>query len=81
MTPEEAFEPMVMFFGLTNFLAIFQMMMNEIFQNLINMGKVASFIDNIIIGTEEKKGHNEMVEEVVRRLVENDLYMKPKKYK
>ena len=81
MTSKGSFEPMAMFFELTNSLAIFQMMMNEIFQNLINMGKVASFIDNIIIGTEEKKGHNEMVEEVVRRLVENDLYMKPKKYK
>jgi len=36
---------------------------------------VASFIDNVIISTETEKGHNELVEEVVRRLVENNLYM------
>jgi len=40
-----------------------------------------SFIDNIIIGTEGEEGYNELVEEVVRRLVENNLYMKPEKCK
>ena len=40
-----------------------------------------SFINNIIIGTEREKGHKKLVEEVVRRLVENDLYIKPEKYK
>ena len=79
--PEGSFEPMVMFFGLTNLLAIFQTMINEILQDLINTGKVASFIDNIIIGTETEEEYNELVEEVVRRLAENNLYMKLKKYK
>jgi len=45
------------------------------------MEKVVSVIDNIIVRTEEKEGYNEIVEEVVRRLVENDLYIKPGKYK
>ena len=54
--------------------------MNKILQDLINIGKVVSFINNVIIGTEEED-HNEIVEEVVRRLVENDLYIKPEKYK
>ena len=40
-----------------------------------------SFIDDVIIGIEEKEGHDELVEEVVRRLVENDLYMKLEKCK
>ena len=40
-----------------------------------------SFINNVIVGIEEEKGYDEVVEEVVRRLVENDLYMKPEKYK
>ena len=80
-TPEGSFEPMVMFFSLTNALATFQTMMNKILQNLINTGKIVSFIDNIIIGTEGEEGYNELVEEVVRRLVENDLYVKPEKYK
>jgi len=55
--------------------------MNEIFWDLINMGKVVSFIDNIIIGIEEKEGYDEVVEEVVRRLTKNNLYIKSEKYK
>jgi len=42
---------------------------------------VASFIDNIIIGTEGEKRHDEFVKEVVKRLAENDLYIKPEKCK
>ena len=45
------------------------------------MEKVVSFINNIIIGTEEEEGHNELVEEVVKRLAENNLYVKLKKCK
>ena len=56
-------------------------MMNEIFWNLINTGKMASFIDNVIVGTKTGEGYNELVKEVVKRLVENNLYVKPKKYK
>jgi len=70
-----------MFFGLTNSLAMFQTMMNEILQDLINTGKKVSFIDDIIVGTEIEEGHNELVEEVVRRLAENDLYVKLEKCK
>ena len=81
MTLEELFKPTVMFFGLTNLLAIFQTIMNKILQNLINTGKVASFIDDIIVGIEEKEEYDEVVEEVVKRLAENDLYMKLEKCK
>ena len=55
--------------------------MNEILWNLINIGKVAKFVDDIKVGTEKKKEHNEIVKEVVKRLAENNLYMKPEKYK
>ena len=81
MMPEESFEPTMMFFGLTNSPVIFQTMMNEILWDLINTSKVASFIDNVIIGMEGKEGHDELVEEVVRRLAENNLYVKPEKCK
>jgi len=80
-TPEELFEPMVMFFGLTNSLVMFQTIMNEILWDLINTRRVMSFIDNVIIGTEEEEGYNELVEEVARRLVENNLYVKLEKCK
>jgi len=55
-TLEELFEPTMMFFGLTNSLATFQTIMNEILRNLINTGKVVSFIDNVIVGMEEEEG-------------------------
>ena len=45
------------------------------------MGEVEKFIDDVIVGTDEKEGHDEVVEEVVRRLAENDLYVKPEKCK
>jgi len=79
--PEGSFEPTVMFFGLTNSPATFQTMMNEILWDLINTGKVASFIDDVIIGTDGEEGHDELVEEVVKKLAENDLYVKPEKCK
>ena len=70
-----------MFFELTNSVVMFQTMMNEILWDLINTGEVASFIDDMIVGIEEEKGHNKIVEKVVRRLAENNLYVKPEKCK
>ena len=81
MTLEGSFEPTVMFFGLTNLLATFQAMMNELLRDLINTRKVAAFIDNIIVGTETEEEHNKIVTEVIKRLEENDLYVKPEKCK
>jgi len=56
-------------------------MMNELLRNLINTGKVAAFIDDVIVGTETEKGHDELVVEIIRRLEENYLYVKLGKYK
>jgi len=81
MTPEGSFKPMVMFFGLTNSLATFQAMMNKLLRDLINTGKVAAFIDDIIVGTESEEGHDELVAEIVKRLEKNNLYVKPEKCK
>jgi len=54
-------------------------MMNKLLRNLINTGKVATFIDDVIIGMETEEGHDKIVAEVIRRLEENDLYVKPEK--
>jgi len=70
------FEPTVMFFRITNLLAIFQAMINKILRDLVNKGKVATFVDNMLVETETKKGYNEIVEKVLRRLKENNLYIK-----
>ena len=80
-TPEGFFKPTVMFFRLTNSPVTFQAMMNELLRDLINTGKVAAFIDDVIIRTETEEGHNELVAEVIKRLEENDLYVKPEKCK
>ena len=72
-----SFEPTVMFFGLTNLPAIFQTMINELLRNLINTGKVVAFIDDVIVEMEIEKEHDELVMEVIKRLEENDLYVKP----
>jgi len=77
--PEELFELMVMFFGLTNLPATFQAMMNDLLRDLVVEEKVAVFIDDMMVATETEEGHDEIVEEVLRRLEENDLFVKPEK--
>jgi len=42
---------------------------------------VAVFIDNVIIGTETEEGHDKLVMEVIKRMEENNLYVKPEKCK
>jgi len=69
-----------MFFGITNSPAMFQGMMNEILRDIINEGKVGAFVNNVLVGTETEKGHDELVEEVLRQLEKNNLYVKPEKY-
>jgi len=69
-----------MFFGMMNLPATFQAMMNEILKDMINEGKVVAFVDNILVGTEIEEEHDEIMEEVLKRLEENDLYIKPEKY-
>ena len=70
---------MVMFFGLTNSPATFQAMMNDLLRDLVVEEKVAVFIDDVIVATETEKGHDEIVEKVLRRLEKNDLFVKPEK--
>ena len=80
-TLEGSFEPTVMFFGLTNSLATFQTIMNELLRDLINTGKVVMFIDDIIVGMENEEGYDELVAEIIKRLEKNDLYVKLEKCK
>ena len=75
----EFFELTVIFFGITNSPAIFQAIINKILRDMINKGKVMAFINDVLVGTETEEGHDKIVE-VLRRLEENDLYIKPEKY-
>jgi len=76
-----AYEPTVMYFGLTNSLTTFQTMMNDLFWDLINQGDTATFINKILVATDTEKEHDKLIKEVLRRLEENNLFVKPKKYK
>jgi len=76
-----AYKPTVMYFRLTNSSATFQTMMNGLFRDLINQEDMATFINNILVATDTEEGHNELVEEVLKRLEENDLFVKPEKCK
>jgi len=70
-----------MYFGLTNSLTIFQTIMNDLFRDLINQGDMVTFINDILVAIDTKKGHDKLVEEVLKRLEENDLFVKLEKCK
>jgi len=51
------FKPLVMFFGMTNSLAAFQTIMNNIFQDLIVEGIMVVYLDDILIFTRMEEKH------------------------
>jgi len=73
------YEPTVIFFGLTNLPATFQAIMNDILRDLIDIGNVAVFMDDVLVGIEDKKKHNNIVEKILRRMEANNLYLKLEK--
>ena len=78
--PEDASKLMVIFFGLTNSLVTFQAIMNNLLRDMIETGDVVAFIDNIMVRIETEEGNDDIVEEVLRRIAENDLFVKLEKY-
>ena len=73
------FKLTIIFFGMTNSSAIFQAMMNKILRDLVNKGKVTAFVDDVLVGTETEEEHDKIIEKVLRRLEENNLYVKLEK--
>ena len=59
ITNKGLFEPMVMFFGLTNSLATFQTMINTIFANEMAQGWLTIYMDDMMIATKPKQGETE----------------------
>jgi len=76
-----AYEPIVIYFGLMNSPATFQTIVNDLFRDLINQGDTATFINDILVATDIEEGHDKLVEKVLKRLEENDLFVKPEKCK
>jgi hypothetical protein len=75
------FEPLVMYFGLTNSPATFQTMMNKIFQDLITKGAVSVYLNDILIFTNSLEEHCRITCLVIDRMHEHKLYLQLEKYK
>jgi len=73
------FEPLVMFFGMTNSPATFQTIMNDIFRTLIAKGIVVVYLDNILIFTRTEEEHEQVVRRVLEVLAEHKLFLRPEK--
>ena len=70
------FKPLVMFFGLCNSPTTFQMIMNHIFHDLINKGKVVVYMDNIMIFTKTLDKYRQIMRKILQILYENKLSLK-----
>ena len=68
-----------MFFGMCNSPATFQSMMDDIFGDLIDACLVIIYMDDIFLFEKDKETLEENTKKVLQRLLENDLYLKPKK--
>ena len=74
------YEPCVMFFGLTNSPSTFQTMMDTIFRALIKTREVVVYMDDILITTPDNiPHHRQLVHQVLDKLAEHDLFLKPEK--
>lgn len=73
------YESRVMFFGLTNSPATFQSLMNTIFADLVAEGKVAVYLNDILIWSNNLTEHRKLVHKVLSRLAQYNLYLRPEK--
>ena len=62
------FKPLVMFFGMTNSLATFQTMINDIFRDLIAEGIMVVYLDNILIIAKTEEEHAKAIRQVLQIL-------------
>lgn len=79
ITNRGLYEPLVMFFGLTNSPATFQNMMNDLFRDLVGKGVVIVYMDDILIFTKTLEEHREVTRQVLDILKSNNLSLKPEK--
>ncbi|KAK3529961.1 hypothetical protein QTP86_009347 [Hemibagrus guttatus] len=72
------YEYCVMPFGLTNAPAVFQALINGVFQDLLGKGVIA-YIDDILVYSSSMEEHVRMVREVLCRLQQHHQYVKLEK--
>jgi len=75
------FEPLVIYFGMCNSPATFQLMMDTLFCELIMLGKIVICMDDILIFTQTMDEHRSIVKQVLKILANNKLLLHPKKCK
>jgi hypothetical protein len=75
------FKPTVMFFRLCNSPATFQVMMNDIFRDMLNEGWLIIYMDNILIYSNNPEEHRKRTLRVLARLYKHDLFLKAEKCK
>ena len=68
-----------MFYGMCNSPSTFQAIMDDMFKDLIALGVVVVYLDDILIFTNDLKEHRRIVREVLRRLRKHDFYLKHEK--
>jgi len=73
------FEPLVMFFGMTNSPATFQTMMNDVFRTVIAEEIVVVYLDDILIFIKIEEEHKRAVWRVLEILMEHKLFLCPEK--
>jgi len=78
-TNRSLFEPLVMFFGMTNSPATFQTVMNDIFRDLIAEGIMVVYLDDILIFTRTEEEHVKAIRWVLQVLQEHKLFLRPEK--
>jgi len=78
-TNQGLFEPLVMFFGMTNSPATFQTMMNDVFRTVITEGIVVVYLDDILIFTKTEEEHERVVRRVLEILAEHKLFLRLEK--
>ena len=80
-TNQGLFELLVIYFSICNSSATFQLMMDMLFHELIMIGKIVIYMDNILIFTQMMDKHKDIVKQVLQILANNKLSLHPKKYK
>ena len=78
-TNKGLFEPTVMFFGMCNSPATFQSMMDMTFEDIIERGCTVIYMDDIMNFSNNLDTLERLDKDVLQRLQDNDLYLKPTK--
>jgi len=70
-----------MYFGMYNLPATFQLIIDTLFHELIMVGKIMIYMDDILIFTQTIDKHRNIVKQVLQILADNKLLLHPKKCK